>query len=367
MTLAPASALLIGFGQKLRAAGFAASSDQAMSFLEGTRVLGPDSLEDIRRAARAIYGPNPERRAAFDALFDAHFLGRQQVRITEDTDKEPAPESGAQDLVEDGEIADTPGQTASYARVQGLRTFDTLTPEASLRRLAREAPHVMPDRQVRRMQSGVRGRGIDRPGTFRRAIRQEGEVMQLVRKTRRRKLRPILILIDISGSMKAHTKDALRVAHQMMRLPARVEVFSMGTELTRLTRPLRARGALGALAQVAKTARDFDGGTRLGESLDTLLRRPQWAALARGAVVITLSDGLEIGRPERLTQTAERMSRLAFAHIWLTPLAFNRTFEPQTEALRAIAPFVDEFGSARSIQTICAHVLGQDYQKEVPT
>ncbi len=367
MTLPLASDVLIRFGQTLRRAGFLATSDQGMSFLAGTRAVGPKNLGDIRLVARAIYGPPLERQAEFEALFDTHFLGRQQVSILQEEGEENPSSGGAQELIEDGSAADMPGQTASVTRVSNTRKFAPTDPESSLRRLARLAPGRLPERRVRRMQPARKGRAVDRLRTFRQAMRYDGEVLGVFRKAPGTRLRPILILIDISGSMKAHTEDGFRVAHHLMRLPTRVEVFSMGTDLTRLIRALRSRSETDALAQVSDSVRDFDGGTRLGETLGTLLRTPQWMSFVRGAIVITFSDGLEVGGPDGLVQACERLSRLAFAHLWLTPLANTRDFVPQTEALRMIAPHVDEFGSANSIPAICAHLLGEDYFSELQT
>lgn len=364
MTLDLASQHLVAFGAVLRGARFAASTDQGISFLAGALALGPESLDDLRSAARATYGPAPERRGEFDALFDQHFLGRAEVSVAEEGSEESVPRAGAAEALEEGIEADRSGTTASAARVRVTRQFDPQDRDATLRRLARLAPSRLPVRQMRRFQSAYKGARIDRLRSLRAARRNDGEFLDLHRKTRRTKLRPILMLIDISGSMKSHTEDALRLAHQMMRLPTRVEVFSLGTDLTRLTRDLRPRDVSRSLDLITQRVQDFDGGTRLGETLQELLSRPNTASAARGAIVITLSDGLEIGTPDRLVHACERLHRLAFAHLWLTPLANRPGFVPETQALQRIAPFVDEFGSAASISAICAHLLGETQRTE---
>ena len=110
---------------------------------------------------------------------------------------------------------------------------------------------------------------------------------------------------------------------------------------------------------------DFDGGTNLGETLCTLLRNPRYLGFARGALIISISDGLEVGKSDALLEATRKLYSLAFAHIWLTPLAKTEDFSPQTEALMRIEPFIDEFGSALSISHICAHLLGAPVPKEV--
>lgn len=358
MTLEIASARLVGFADVLRGAGFAASTDQAISFLAATEALGPRSLDDIRRASVAIFGPPPERKPQFDALFEQHFLGRSQAVQVEEQSEE-TPQGEAEPLLDEtGEASDPPGQTASLAAVHSARAFQPQTVEDALRRFAREAPILLPERKTRRMAKSRRGEAIDRLRTLRAAAKTDGEVSVLMRRKRRTTLRPILLLIDISGSMKGQTEDLLRFAHALTRLPTRVETFTLSTEFTRATQALRLRAEAQSLDRVAIVVEDFDGGTRLGETLSALLSVPRYAGFARGAIVVTLSDGLEIGAPDLLVTAARKLRQLSFAHLWLTPLADGPDFEPKTDALIRIAPYVDEFGSARSIPHICAHLLG---------
>ncbi len=364
MSLELPSARLVGFAQTLRGAGFAASTDQAISFLAATRALGPRSLDDIRRAARAVFGPAPERSAEFDALFDQHFLGRTRVVQGSEDSEDAAPEEGALPPEGVAEPSDNPGQTASAERILNARMLMPREDDLALRSFARRAPKRLPERITRRVRPARRGQGFDRVRTFRLAAKSGGEVLQLVARERRARLRPILLLVDVSGSMKEQTEGVLRFAHTLMHLPTRVEVFALGTDLTRLTPALRLRSEAQALARVSALVPDFDGGTRLGDTFGTLLRTPRYAAFARGAIVVTVSDGLEIGDSDRLTAAARKLQGLAFAHLWLTPLAEGADFTPRTDALTRIAPFIDEFGSARSIPHICAHLLGAPLAEE---
>lgn len=358
MTLELPSALLVSFANRLRGAEFLASTDQAISFLAATNALGPRSLDDIRAAALAIFGPPPERRVAFQELFDQHFLGRTRVETAiEDAEQDSPSEQG--EMPPDGaaELSDNPGLTASLERVANQRALTPNEEAFALRRFARLAPIVLPKRRTRRHKAARRGPAFDSPRTLRLAARTGGEVLQLVRRERRVRLRPVLLLVDVSGSMKDQSDDVLRFAHTLMRLPTRVEVFSLGTDLTRLTPALRLRSEAQALARASGMIPDFDGGTRLGETIWQLLRSPRLANLARNAVVVTVSDGLEIGDSDGLVQAVRKLKALSFSHDWLTPLAQTTDFVPKTEALMRIAPFVDAFGSAVSIAHICAHFL----------
>tara|TARA_B100000497_G_C7690085_1_gene419315 strand:- start:2366 stop:3466 length:1101 start_codon:yes stop_codon:yes gene_type:complete len=356
---------LIEFAQVLRGAGFLATTDQSMSFLSATKALGPTSLGDIRLAARAIFGPPPEQKEAFDSLFDQHFLGRVILRDVELETYEESSAQSSESLVGLPEDLTDPGVQASAAKLTSKRTLFANNDTAALKRFLRLAVKRLPERITRRTRPSRQGRGIDRIRTAKAATKNGGEIIRLLRRKRQFKLRPIVLLIDVSGSMKSFTEDALRFAHILLELPTRVEVFSLGTELTRLTPALKLRAQKQAFTKISELVHDFDGGTNLGDTLHSLLQNPRYAGFARGAIVISISDGLEIGNSDALLSAARKLYSLAFAHVWLTPLANTENYSPQTEALMRIEPFIDEFGSALSISHICAHLLGASIQAEV--
>src|SRR5207249_3874245 len=130
-------------------------------------------------------------------------------------------------------------------------------------------------------------------------VRNDGDVIRLARANRVRVERQVLILIDISGSMKRYTEDYLRFAHSLTQAAQRVETFTFGTRLTRITRALHRRDPQIALAEAAACVEDWDGGTRIGAALEAFLWQPRFASYARGAVTLVLSDGLERGDHSR--------------------------------------------------------------------
>ncbi|MCF6233850.1 MAG: VWA domain-containing protein [Rhodobacteraceae bacterium] len=361
MNLPAASNHLIAFGRVLRGAGFLATPDQGISLLQAVAVLGPKAIGDIRRAARAVYGPGPARAAEFDTLFDAHFLGLSQPALAEAETAEEIDynedQGGAQEPMAPDQINEA-GQAATRADNAGQRALAALSDDQALRRFRALAPHALPQRRTRRARRARRGTTFDMRRALRQAVRFDGEVLTLPRRRRRVALRPILLLIDISGSMKGATDGAFRFAHALMRLDTRVEVFTLGTRLSRVTRALALRNRAQALARASALIADWDGGTRLGDTLGAFLAVPRLAGLARGAFVVTLSDGLERGAPEALVAATTRLGRLCWQHLWLTPLATGPGFRPQTEAMGAIHPYLDGLGSAASVDLICRQVLG---------
>jgi uncharacterized protein with von Willebrand factor type A (vWA) domain len=169
---------------------------------------------------------------------------------------------------------------------------------------------------------------------------------------RPQKARRILILIDISGSMQAHSQYCLRAALAISQSRPSVETFCIGTRLTRVTENLCRRDPEVALNSLSQRVFDFDGGTRLGIGLSEFLSVANYAALVRGAIVIVISDGLERGDFMPMVKSVERLSRLGHRFIWLTPLANDPKYIPATRALAACLPFLDYLDNAGSLAAL---------------
>ncbi|WP_245313049.1 VWA domain-containing protein, partial [Bradyrhizobium macuxiense] len=174
---------------------------------------------------------------------------------------------------------------------------------------------------------------------------------------RRQRPRKILLLIDVSGSMKARTEENLKLAHALAQAAGNVEVFTFGTRLTRVTRALRLKRREQALNAAAFLVSDWDGGTRIGDALQAFLAVPRFGGYARGAAIVIVSDGLERGDPAALRDAVAKLSRRAWRVSWLTPLATAPGFKPQTEALIAIERFVDDLVDGGSSAAVVAHLL----------
>ena len=257
-----------------------------MAWLEAIELLGPQEIGDIRRAARATLAPPPERFAEFDALFDAHFLGivvpglegepsdEEPIRAAEDSSVGPEPIFG-------DETRES-GAKATAAERLSARRFAPGDEGEILRRFARQVPAHVPLRRGYRWRSARGGPGTDTRRMFRDAMRHAGEFVRLRHRRRRLRQRRIIVLIDVSGSMKERTQAHLAFAHALVRAADAVEVFTIGTRLTRITRPLRLRNREQALGTASLLVADWDGGTRIGDALSAFLAIPAFRrALAR--------------------------------------------------------------------------------------
>jgi len=352
---APALAPFLAFPPALRGAGFAAAPEQTASFLAAVGLLGPRTIHDIRRAARAIYGPGPDRAALFDQVFDAIFLGQSLEAPGEGDgpDLPPALDAGGLELIPEPDDQDPSGQDATAAE----RLFQRrIAAGEALSGFARALPAALPKRRSRRFRRAA-GNRPDPARAFRQMLRRDGEITRLPARARRPRQRRVLMLVDVSGSMKAGTEGALRLAHQLLRGAERAEVFTLGTRLTRVSRALRLRDADQALAQVSGLVADWDGGTRLGEALSAFLAVPRFASFARGAYVIVLSDGLERGGPQALAAAMARMRGLARHILWLTPLAADPAYRPETAAMQAVLPFLDGLADGSNPAAIARNIL----------
>lgn len=360
--LVPAGARpLVAFAAILRGNGFAVAPEQTIAFLRGVDLLGPRSIEDVRKAAAATLAPPHERRETFDALFDAHFFGAVgepgEDEAFQPDDDMKVEEEGAHQEILIGEESQETGREATSAEALAVRSITPPDDGETLRRFTRGLPDALPRRRGYRHRPARRGPRFDLAASLKAAIRNDGEVMALKRWRRSNRVRPILLLIDISGSMKQRTDANLTLAHAMVHGAPRVEVFTFGTRLTRLTSVLKRRNRSRALALAADLVADWDGGTRIGDALQAFLAIPRFAGYARGAVVLVLSDGLERGDPRALIQAMGRLAARAHRIDWLSPLAADSAYRPETEGLAAIRPLLASLTNGGTTAAVCRHVL----------
>ena len=361
MTFPKAIQPFVEFPSVLRNHGFAVSPDQTIGFIEAVGLLGPRTIDDIYRSGLAMLSIPQERVAEYDALFRAFFVGRtvSAAAVSSDEDEEVGayePESGEREVdAEDG--VDEAGVEAVPAERLSQRAFEPLSENAALTRFSRLAPYRLPRRQSYRYTPARRGRTPDMRRTLREAVRRDGEVFVLPRLKRKTRQRRIVLLIDVSGSMSERTEGLMRFAHTLTKAADRVEAFTLGTRLTRVTTALALRDPEQALNRVGQVVADFDGGTRIGEALQAFLAVPRFAGFTRGAAVFVLSDGLERGSADAMIDAVWRLSRLSWRLDWLTPLAAEEGYAPETEALSAILPYLDDLANGSDVAAVCDHIL----------
>lgn len=358
MKLPRAASPFTGFARHIRHFGFPVAGGQAIAFMQGVTLLGPHSMEDIRQAALATLAPPHDRIAEFDALFRGFFYGEATVTVgTEgDEDTEVKDDSGVEREGEQPEPRqEESGESASALERLGHRTFRSDRETLAVFRKA--LPQALPQRRsLRSVRTNSRG-SLDLRRALRAVVRADGDVPTPPFRRRPTVSRRLLILIDISGSMKLHTADYLKLAHSAVQAGDRVEVFTLGTRLTRITRVLKLRDIDAALDRAAALVDDWDGGTRIGPTLLAFLSVPRFAAFARGAAIVLLSDGLERGDHAEMETAIRRLGARAFRLSLATPLAGDPRFSPETAALKAILPSLDDLVDGSSLPGLADFML----------
>jgi len=243
---------------------------------------------------------------------------------------------------------------ASGAEVLKAKSFDQLTEDERRRadRLIRQLAVSLPVRRSRRLHRASRGSHFDLRRTLRSSLRTQGEPLQRAWLSRRDVARPLVLVLDVSGSMAPYARALMQFGYAAMSSGEKVEVFCFGTRLTRVTRSLRTTDPDRALADVARRVRDWEGGTRIGEALKTLTDLYSQAAALKGAVVVLCSDGLERGDPLLLASQMSRIHRIAHELVWVNPLKGTSDYEPLARGMAAALPHVDRFLSGHNVKSL---------------
>jgi uncharacterized protein len=356
--------VLVGFGRALRAAGVPAGTGDVVTYCSAAGLLDPTDLVDVYWAGRATLVRGRDDIPVYDATFRAYFLAedapaRTLLELTPRSTAElvaalamPATEPGTEPERQEQTLL---GLMASDAAALKQRSFAACTPDelAALRRIMTRIRLTPPRRRTRRTRSGPDGRTPDLRATIRESMRMHGEPARMFWRERRVKLRPLILILDVSGSMADFSRHLLQFAFTAKHAAARVEVFCFGTRLTRITKELAHRRPDSAIEQAARAVVDWDGGTRIGASLDTFVRRWGRGGMCRGGVVVICSDGLDRGDPEVLATAMERLSRLCHRIIWLNPhKGNNRLFQPSAVGMMVAAPHIDLLLSGHDLASL---------------
>jgi uncharacterized protein with von Willebrand factor type A (vWA) domain len=262
----------------------------------------------------------------------------------------------------DGAEVDVPLALASdEERLAGIR-FDALEPHelAQLYRLMARLEVATPLRRTRRHEKARKGRRIDMRRTLRGSLRSGGEPVRLAHRRRRVTPRRLVLLCDISGSMEPYARAYLQFLTSAAGSGPHVEAFVFATRLTRLTRALAGRHPERAIQRAACAAPDWSSGTRIGEALKAFNDRHGRRGMARGAVVVILSDGWERGDPMLVGQEMERLARLAHRIVWVNPRVSANAFSVQAGGMVAALPHCDALVSGHSFDALAevVHAIG---------
>jgi uncharacterized protein len=360
---APFAAMLVDFSRQLRGAGLTVGTGDVMTYCSAMLPLDPSDLLDLYWAGRTTLVSRRDDIPTYDRVFRQFFLAEGAPAAALLTLKATGVAEAEAGLVmpgmepgpEEDEEKPVLGWMASDVDALKHRSFAACTPAelTALRRIMARIKLTPPRRRTRRTRPSSRGRSPDLRKTIRDSMRMHGEPAELFFRQRRTRLRPLILILDVSGSMADYSRHLLQFAHTAKRAAAKVEVFCFGTRLTRITKALEHRRPDNALEQAARTVVDWDGGTRIGQSLDTFVRRWGRGGMCRGGVVVICSDGLDRGDPEQLAAAMARLSRLSYRIVWLNPhKGDDRNFRPSTLGMMVAAPHIDLLLSGHDLASL---------------
>jgi uncharacterized protein len=357
--------LAVGFARILRGAGLAVPLDTVLTFASALCSVGLEQRDRAYWAGRATLVRRPEDITVFDRAF-AIFWERRRVlldlapdappqTITITVDSEDDPPDDGPDAPPDPEDGPTIHLRFSAAETLRSKDFAAYTDDEldEAHRLMSQLRLSGSMRQSRRLVPSKRRRGRpDLRRTVRAALRAGGEPISRRHLEHGERARRLVLLLDISGSMETYARALLRFVHAASVGRQKVEVFTLGTRLTRITRELSSRDPDRALARAASSVQDWSGGTRLGEGVRAF--NDQWGVrgMARGAIVVVLSDGWDRGDPDVLGEQMERLHRVAFRVVWVNPLKVTPGYAPLARGMAAALPHVDEFVEGHSVEAM---------------
>jgi uncharacterized protein len=349
---------LVGaLSRRLNAVGVPVTPARAADLARALTLVRPISRRRLYWTARAVVVTDELQVPAFDAVFDEVFGGHRAPGESDDAptvvELSPQEAPGSTSASEGDAELDVPVRLASDDEVLRSKSFDALEPHefAELHRLMSELELATPRRQTRRYERRRHGNRVDLRRTLRASLRTGGDPVRLARRRRRVVRRRLVLLCDISGSMEPYARAYLQFLAVAAGSGPNVDAFAFATRLTRLTRALRSRAPELAIQRAAAEAPDWSSGTRIGDALRGFNDRHGRRGMARGAVVVILSDGWERGDPALVGRELQRLRRLAHRIVWVNPRV-GAGASLRAGGMVAALPYVDALVSGHSFNAL---------------
>jgi len=368
--------------QRLHDAGVPVTPERSADFARSLALVRPGSRRRLYWTARSVFVSDRAHAEAFDAIFRSIFEDPAAAADPPDdartlaapsderpqSEHETSPGESSRDDPrapvassprrpgddEAGTEAEVPLAMASAAEVLAAKSFDALDPHelAQLYRLMSRLQLATPLRRTRRYERASHGQSVDMRRTLRASLRTAGDPIRLARRRRRVDRRRLVMICDISGSMEPYARAYLQFLTCAAGSGPNAEAFVFATRLTRLTRALSSRHPERAIQRAAAAAPDWSSGTRIGDALGEFIDRHGRRGMARGAVVVILSDGWERGAPTGVGREMARLARLAHRIVWVNPRVGATEFSVRAGGMVAALPYCDALVSGHSFAAL---------------
>jgi uncharacterized protein with von Willebrand factor type A (vWA) domain len=372
---------VVSLGRALRDAGLGAGVDRELTLCRALAEVDLRDRERVRFAARASFVSDPDELPAFEAVFSRFWEGaplspEQAVAEHGETDpRMPGPQHGGESLPQfrreltgsrtlgagsaraTREIPTTPGEQLGRGERRGVlaawspaevrtereRLLFAREEVAAVRRLTEELRAAAPLRRSRRLRPSRRSGRLDLRRTLRAALATDGEAVRPAFAAPSRRPRRLLFLCDVSGSMERYSRALLASLQAAVAAGVHAEAFVFATRLTRVTGPLTGHDVASALERARECVPDWSGGTRIGQALADFHSVYAGLGLARGAVVVVVSDGWDRGDPDVLERELERLRRQCRRLAWLNPRPGELAGQPLATGMRAALAHIDDY------------------------
>ena len=358
-------ALLVDFGHALRSVGLPVGTDDILTFCAGAAALDVTDIMDVYWSGRTTLVRRRDHVPIYNVVFRRFFLEIDPA--TDDERKRTMRSSATAGATLEipnteeglpGEISPEEaklGYLASTSEVYRHKAFSDCSDEElrQLRRLMSQMRITPPRKRTHRTTRARRSATLDMRRMARDTMRTLGEPKDLAFKKRRHRLRPLVLILDVSGSMADYSRNLLQFAYSARRANAKVDVFCFGTRLSRITKALDRRDPDDAMRLAGEAVLDWDGGTRIGDSLRQFTREARRSRLGRGAIVVICSDGLDRGDPQALEESMETLGRLAHRVIWVNPHKGDAIdYVPASLGMIVADPYIDEVHSGHNLASL---------------
>ena len=356
-----AERMATAFARLLRGLGLSVPIGCVLTFAEALGAVGVRGRDQVYWAGRATLVRRPEDLALFDRAF-AVFWEARRGDTSPLADEQTHHMTIVMDSDEGHDDADSlaappdddPTIHLRFSAMEVLRHKDFGAYSNDELRLAHQLMSSLrlagPPRQSLRLSASKRQRHRpDLRRTVQASLRSGGEPVRRYYREPGQRMRRMVLLLDVSGSMEPYARALLRFVQAAVAGRQRVEAFAMGTRLTRVTKELSSRDPDKALSLASNRVSDWSGGTRLGECLRRF--NDEWGVrgMARGAIVVVLSDGWDRGGPQLLAEQMQRLQRITHNLIWVNPLKVTPGYAPLARGMAAALPYVDHFVEGHSL------------------
>ena len=357
--------LFIEFAHDLRFHGMVIGSDDVITYLSAIAVLDARDIMDVYWSGRITLVRKKDNVPLYNKRFQAFFLDisenepdARKVKLKSSANAGATLEVPNVEQGLPGEVIEDEtrlGYMASAADISRHKAFADCSDEElnRFRKLISMLKVSPPKRRTYRTQSTPKGKVLDMRRMARETMRSLGEPKDLMYIKRKEKLRSIVFILDVSGSMADYSRNLLQLAYSARRANTKVEVFCFGTRLTRITKSIDKRTPDEAMRLAGESVLDWDGGTRIGDAIAAFVKESRRSRLGRGAIVVICSDGLDQGEPQALDKAMQTLSRLAHKVIWVNPhKGDNEDYKPNTIGMMIADPYIDRIFSGHNYKSI---------------